>query len=96
MRKSGVYPRFFRVFGGFFTRKSALIDNAEELTFKDLQKFLAQIQKKFPIKKWGRKFSESFLKDFWLKIEIFRKVYKWGDKYFFKFFCENQKKFPSL
>ena len=47
MQKGGVYPRFFRVFGGFFTRKSALIDKAEELTFKNLQKFLAQIQKKF-------------------------------------------------
>jgi len=46
MLKSGVYPRFFRVFGGFFTRKSALIDKAEELTFKKLQNFLAQIQKK--------------------------------------------------
>ena len=46
MRKSGVYPRFFRVFGGFFTRKYALIAKAEELTFKNLQKFLAQIQKK--------------------------------------------------
>ena len=40
-------PPLFRVFGGFFTRKSALIDKAEELTFKNLQKFLAQIQKKF-------------------------------------------------
>lgn len=47
MRKSGVYPRFFRVFGGFFTRKYALIAKAEELTLKILQKILAQIQKKF-------------------------------------------------
>ena len=46
MRKSGVYPRFFRVWGGFFTHKYALIAKAEELTLKILQKFLAQIQKK--------------------------------------------------
>ena len=46
IRKTGILNQFFRVFGGFFTRKYALIAKAEELTLKILQKFLAQIQKK--------------------------------------------------
>ena len=43
--KWNLHP-LFRVFGGFFTHKYALIAKAEELTLKILQKFLAQIQKK--------------------------------------------------